>query len=335
MATVGDTVVTFDEWVKRMDKSNVKTIIELAAASNLMLKSAMVGPGNEADGNTTTVRTSYPTGTWTSAYEGVNSEASHTKEVWDAAGYLEGYSVIAKRYVHRSPDRKAARMQEERAFIQGYSEEIEDTFFHGDRDLNPKEFLGLDQRYGKIGAETGGQIIDAGGVGSVNTDIWFVVWGESKCSLFFGMNNTGGLQIDDKGLVPWALNGDTKHQECYVSHYEWNVGLKVEDYRAVARIANIDSTVLTGGAPVDLIPFMIDAYFAIPTAIMNSGNVQIYCNTTVMSGLTQEARNPSAGGGGQTFLTLDTVDGRPFTSFMGIPITRSDKITNAGVRIVA
>ena len=113
------TNVTFDEWVKRFDKSSTKTIIELAAASNLMLKTSNVAPGNESDGNTTTVRTSYPTGSWTSAYEGVASEASHTREVFDAAGYLEGYSIIAKRYVHRSPDRKAARMQEEKAFIIG------------------------------------------------------------------------------------------------------------------------------------------------------------------------------------------------------------------------
>lgn len=333
MATTADTVVTFDEWVKRMDKGRVKTIIEIAAASNLMLQTSMVSPGNEVDGNTTTVRTSYPSGTWTSAYEGVNSEASHTKEVWDAAGYLEGYSVIAKRYVHRSPDRKAARMQEERAFIIGYGEEIEDTFFHGDRDLNPKEFMGLDQRYALTTAETGGQIVDAAGTGADQTDIWFIVWGEGKCSLFFGLNNQGGLAIDDKGLVPWDLNGDGKHQECYVSHYEWNVGLKVEDYRCISRVANIDTTTLQSGSPVDLIPFMIEAYFNIPSKIMNSGNVQIYCNTTVMVGLTKEARSP-ADSGTTSFLTLDTIDGRPFTKFMGIPITRSDKITNVGVEIL-
>lgn len=329
MATLGDTVVTFDEWVKRMDKSNVKTIIELASASNLMLKTASVGPGNEADGNTTTVRTSLPSGTWTSAYEGVASEASHTKEVWDAAGYLEGYSVISKRYVHRSPDRKAARMQEERAFIQGYAEEVEDTFFHGDRNLNPKEFLGLDQRYALKSAETGGQIVDAGGTSTDNTDIWFVGWGAGASSLFFGANGQGGLSIDDKGLLPWDLNGDGLHQECYVSHYEWNVGFRVEDYRCISRVANIDVSTLAGGSNVDLVPFMINAWYNIPTSIMNTARMAIYCNTAVLQGLHKEARDFA-----QTSLTLENWQGRKMTHFQGIPVFRSDKIGVAGVRII-
>lgn len=322
--TLADSVVTFDEWVKRMDKSNVKTIIEVAADSNTMLKTAMVGPGNEAEGNTTTVRTSYPSGTWTSAYEGVDSEASHTKEVWDAAGYLEGYSVISKRYVHRSPDRRAARMQEEKAFIIGHSQTIEDTFFHGDRNLNPKQFLGLDQRYALKSAETGGQIIDAAGTGSINTDIWFVNWGDTGASLFFGKNNVGGLDIDDKGIQSWDLNGDGKHQECYVSHYEWNVGLMIKDYRAIARVANIDSATL----PSNLVDHMIDAMFAIPDQ-MDGLRKAIYCNTTVLAALTKEARNFA-----QTNLTMDDWEGRKITHFMGIPIFRSDKITNVGARII-
>ena len=330
MAVGGDTVVTFDEWVKRMDKSNVKTIIEIAAASNLMLKTAMVGPGNEVDGNTTTVRTRYPSGTWTSAYEGVASESSSTKEVWNAAGYLEGYSVISKRYVHRSPDRKAARMQEERAFIIGYSEEIEDTFFHGDRNLNPKEFLGLDQRYALIGGETGGQIVDGLGTDAAdNTDIWFVGWGAGNASLFFGANGKGGLEIDDKGMVPWDLDGNGLHQECYVSHYEWNVGLKVEDYRCCSRVANIDVSTLLGGTPQSIVPLMIDAWYKIPTSIMQSARMAIYCNTTVLAALQKEARSF-----GQTNLTLEDWEGRKQTHFMGIPIFRSDKIVNTGARII-
>ena len=220
-------------------------------------------------------------------------------------------------------------MQEEKAFIIGFSEEVEETFFYGDRTLDPKEFTGLDKRYDSVSAESGGQItLATTGADTDYTDMWLVMWGAGGVSLFFGMNNVGGLEIDDKGLIPWSLDGGANHQECYVSHYQWNVGLKVEDYRAVSRLANIDISELADGTKSNLHEDMVKMWYKIPSTLMSSLRPAIYCNTEVLQALTIEAQ-------GKPNLSLSWGDweGKPVLSFYGIPIFRTDKITNTNTQI--
>lgn len=324
MATIGTNVLSLDEWVRRLTKDETRAIIEVAAQSNLGLSTMMVAAGNETEGNTTTVRTDYPSGTWTSMNEGVGTEASHTEEVWDAAGTLEGYSAINARYVGRSPDQAAARAQEEAAFVIGYAENVEDKVFNGDRSLFPKQFTGFTPRYNTLsGSDTAGQLVEGNGTGSTNTDLWMVAWGERKCSLFFGKNQTGGLNVTDMGLRPWDQNGDGTHIQAYVKHHEWTIGLKVEDYRSVARIANIQTTTY----PTDLVELMIDAYYRIPSQL-HDGGMKIYCNRNLVAALHKQARTFST-----TQLSVDEYGGRPTVHFLGIPIIQTDAITDTNTEI--
>jgi hypothetical protein len=328
VATLATDVLTFDERVKRMDKNGTRTIIEIAAKSNRSLASMMVKSGNETNGNTSVSRKTYPSGTWTSMTEGVGSERSTTEEIWDASGTLEIFSHIPKRYVDGAPDKRAARMQEEAAFIIGLSEEVEDTVFSGDRATNHKEFTGLKQRYNSsTSGDNFGQVVSGGGTGATMTDIFYVGWGERQCSLFFGKNHMGGLQTHDLGVDKVDLDGNGKHIMAYSTHYEWNVGLMVEDYRSIARIANIDATDSTTLTAANIDELMIDAYYRIPSKLQGPGG-KWYCNRTVAAQLHKDARNNT-----QMNLSLDTWEGKQIPHFLGSPIIQTDFLTNTNSNI--
>lgn len=327
MAVLPNDVLGFDEWAKRLTKDETRNIIEVVAQSNRGLASMAVRAGNETDGNTSVVRGTLPSGTWTSMTEGVASETSSTRELWDAAGTLESFSIIPSRYINRAPDRAAARFQEEKAFMIGLSEEVEDTVFSGDRATNHKEFTGFNQRYNSSTAGNNfGQVVSVAGTGSDMTSIWFVNWGEMRCSLFFGKNNTGGLQTTNLGEDMRQLDASSaNHIMAYSTHYEWNVGLMIEDYRSVARVANIDSGTLPA---LGVIPdAMIDAYYAVPTKV-HSPMARWYCNRTIAAKLHKDAMNKT-----NVNLTLENWDGRVVPHFLGVPIVQTDAISNAETNI--
>lgn len=322
--------LTFGEMVKRMTKDEVRAIIELVAQENMMIASSMVKEGNETDGNTTVVRETQPTGTWTSMSEGVQPEASATREIWDAAGMLEGYSVIPMRYLDKSPNSAAAREQEITSFVQGFAENVEDKIFYGDRNLDPKQFFGLDQRFSLLGGETGGQIIDGGGTGTDNTDIWFVCWGDAATSLFFGANGTAGMQVRNRGIQTLDRYNDGTLQECAVTYFGWEVGLMVEDYRSIARVANLDTSLVIAGTKTgqQIVEDMIDAYFAIPNRFRTKRKT-IYCNRTIVAALTKGAQAQA-----NNNLSMANWEGTEIVHFMGIPIIQSDSITGTGLRVI-
>ena len=172
-------------------------------------------------------------------------------------------------------------------------------------------------------AETGGQITLAGGSGNDQTDIWFVAWGPKAASLFFGKNGTGGLQAQDLGEQTLDRYNDGNLQQCAVTYFKWDVGLMVEDYRAVARVANVD----TGTVPSDIINFMTDAYFDLPN-FMRMKRVVIYCNRWLVATLTKQARIST-----NNNLTMENWEGTEIVHFMGIPIIQTDTITNTGTAI--
>jgi hypothetical protein len=111
--------------------------------------------------------------------------------------------------------------------------------------------------------------------------------------------------------------------EAYRSHYKWNCGLSVRDWRYVVRICNIDVSTLTKNAASgsDLIDLIVQAIEVLPNLKM--GKPAIYCNRTVKSFLRRQIGNKVAAN-----LSLDTAMGKTVMSFDGIPVRRCDAILN-------
>lgn len=314
----GSEVLTLADWAKRRDP-NGKTdvIVELLSQDNEILDDMLWREGNLTTGNKSTQRTGLPSAAWRRINKGVPVGKSNTVQVQDSCGMLETYSEVDKVLADLAGDTAAFRLSESKAFLAGMSNQFAEALIYGDTDSHPDRFNGLACRFNDKTSGSGGQIIDGGGAGLTNTSMWFCNWGENTGFGIFPKGSKAGIQSRDLGEV--TLEDDDKGKfQGYRTHFKWDCGLTIRDWRYFARIANIDVASLNS---IDLIEMMIDAWYAVKN--WNSGKSAIYCNKTVATALTKMAQKKD-----NVNLTIENYAGKPVTMFYGIPIRRVDAILN-------
>ena len=126
-------------------------------------------------------------------------------------------------------------------------------------------------------------------------------------------------------------DGNGGEFQAYRDHFKWDIGLSVRDWRANARIANIDVTALTkdGATGADLIELMVDAYYLIDNSMQADGRTVIYCNRTIQTFLHKQAMNAK-----NVNLTIGEYAGKKIPEFLGMPIKRCDALLNTEARVV-
>ena len=335
MGAIGNTYLTLLDYAKReKPEGGISDIIEVLAASNPIIADANVMEGNLLTGHRSTQRTTQPAGSFRILNYGVDPEKSTTKQVDDTCGILEAYSKLDVDVAELGGNAAAFRASEDNAFIAGLNSTAATAIFYGDTGVNPEQLLGLRPRYNSLSTthEYASQIIDAGGVGSDNTSIWFVTWGPQTCSLIFPKGSKAGLTSEDMGK---QLITDTstppKLYTAYVTKFQWKLGLVLRDYRYVIRICNIDVSNLTASAATgaDLLEKMIDAVYERPTVDLgNMAKTFIYCNKTIAKFLHKQAQNKA-----NVNLKIDSPAGKPIVIFLDAPIRVCDNITSAETRV--
>ena len=349
MATViGGTALTFMDWSKRTDdEGKTAAIIEMLSQDNQIMDDMLVVEGNLPTGHKTTVRTGIPQATWRLLNYGVVKTKSTTAQVIDSCGMLECYSEIDKDLADLNGNTAEFRLSEDMAFLEGMNQQMAGTMFYGNTSVNPERFMGLAPRYSTVtaaNAATAANVIDGGGTGSVNTSIWAVCWGPNTVHGFFPKGKISGLQHRDLGEWPLQdVNGNL--YQGYRTHFKWDIGMSVRDWRFAVRIANIDTTNLIAGTGANLINGLIRALHRLPTTPsrvgteqssdapnggqMNMGRLAIYCNRTVRTYLDIQALNKT-----NVLLNFAEWDGKPVTTFRGIPIRTCDQLLNTEARVV-
>jgi len=327
MAVLSSIHPTLLDVTKRLDPDGkIDTIAELLSQSNEILEDMAWQEGNLPTGHRTTIRTGLPTPTWRKLYGGVQPQKSTTAQITDSCGMLEAYAEIDKALADLNGNTAAFRLSEDRAFIEGINQTFSQTLFYGNEGSTPEAFTGLAPRFNtKSGALNGENIIlgDASASGADQTSIWLVVWGANTVHGIYPKGSKAGLAMEDKGQVTIeSIDGAGGRMEAYRSHYRWDCGLTVRDWRYVVRIANVDVGNLTknASAGTDLIDKMTDALEMIPSLSM--GRPVFYCNRTVKSFLRRQMMNKVAG----STLTMEQVAGKHVTMFDGIPVKRCDSI---------
>lgn len=339
MAVLGTTYLTLADWAKRTeDDGRMSLIIDLLSQTNEMMDDMLWTEGNQTDGFKTTVRTGLPTGTWRMLYQGVAPGKSTLAQIAERAGNLEAYSVIDKDLADLNGNTAEFRLGEDAAFFEGMTQQMQGALLYSNALSTPAQIMGLAPRYNTLNtsnAATAGNVIDMGGSGSTNTSIWFMNWSQSTCFGFFPKGKVGGLQHTNLGEFT-QINADASRYQVYQSHFKWEAGLAVRDWRAVVRLANIDVTALTGVSAANLINGLIRAAHLFPIAprgiapvqsatrpsgIVGQGRFAIYCNRTTSTFLDLQAMNKS-----NVLLTMDQWDGRPVTKFRGVPIRTVDQL---------
>jgi hypothetical protein len=279
--------------------------------------------GNLPTGHRTTVRSGLPASTWRKLNYGVQPSKSTTVQITDTTGMLEAYAEVDKALADLNGNTASFRLSEDRAFLESMNQTMANTLFYGDTGTDPEKFMGLSSRYNSTTAESGDNIIVGGGSGSDNTSIWLVCWGPNTCHGIYPKGSQAGLNHQDLGEVTLEDAANGKYQG-YRTHYKWDIGMSVRDWRYIVRIPNIDVSNLTkdaSGSSAALVDLMVQAVEKLPN--LNLGRCVFYGNRTISSILRRQITNTS-----NVRLTMDEVAGKRVMAFDGIPFRRNDAILN-------
>jgi hypothetical protein len=324
MAVLGTSNPTLADLAKVTDPDgSIADVVEILNATNEILMDMTFLEGNLTTGHRTSIRSGLPTPTWRKLYGGVQPTKSRAVQVTDNTGMMEDYSEVDKALVDMAGNPAAFRLQEDRPHIEGMNQEFASTLFYGDESTAPEEFTGLAARYNSLSAENGDNIIAGGGSGSDNASIWLICWGPNTCHGIIPKASKAGIQQRDLGEVTIEnADGNNGRMQAYRTHYRWDVGLSVRDWRYVVRIANIDRSLLTSdiSTGADLNDLMHQAWTELPST--SAGRCAWYMDKQVMSFLRRQTSNAVQ----NSTLSVDMVGGTMQTSWGGIPIRRCDAL---------
>ncbi len=316
------TTATLLDLARRLDPNGkVQAIAELLNETNEVLSDMQWKEGNLLTGEKTTVRTGLPSVTWRKLNYGVQPSKSATAQITDACGMLEAYAEVDKALADLNGNTSEFRMSEDRAFLESMNQNLAATLFYGDTSVNPERFVGLTPRFLNTSATSGANVLKGGGSSSTNTSVWLMTWDPLVAYGIYPKGSQGGWTHKDLGEQTLFDSATPAGRfQGYRTHYKWDCGLTVRDWRYIVRIANIDVATLTKNAQsgADLIDLMTQALELPPNSI---GSRVFYVNRTVKSFLRRQIQNKAVYN-----LTEETVAGKPVMMFGGVPVRRCDQL---------
>lgn len=327
MAVLGVTHPTLADVAKRTDPNgNIDNIVEMLSATNEILTDMVWIEGNLPTGHRTTIRTGLPAPTWRKLYGGVQPAKSNTVQVTDSCGMLEAYAEIDKALADLNGNAAAFRLSEDRAFIEGMNQEFAQTLIYGNEGTEPEAFTGFAPRFNDQAAANGENILTSAATPDAtdNTSIWLVVWGPNTVHGIYPKGSKAGLSQEDKGQVTAEnIDGSNGRAEIYRTHYRWDCGLTVRDWRYVVRINyDLENIVADGATGPVLTQLMGQAIRRIPS--LGMGRPAFYASRASLDAIDLQANNKS----NMAFNNIEDAQGKLVTTFRGIPIRRCDAILN-------
>lgn len=315
---------------KRLDPGgNIDTIAEILAAQNEVLMDMTWLEGNLPTGHRTTIRSGLPEVTWRKLNYGVQPSKSRTVQVTDNCGMLEAYAEIDQDLARLNGNSASWRLSEEISFIEAMNQELASTLFYGNETTEPEAFTGLAPRFNSQSAENGANILTSAATpdGTDNTSIWLVVWGPNTVHGIYPKGSKAGLQANDLGVdtVTDAAGG---RFQALRTHYKWDCGLTVRDWRYIVRINfDLEDVVASAATGPDLFALMGKAMRRIP--MLSMGRPVFYANRDALDAIDLQANAKSQ----LAYGTFEGPQGKLVTSFRQIPIRRCDALlsTESGI----
>jgi hypothetical protein len=332
MVALGAELPTLIDIAKSLDPNGLPAkTIELLSKKTEVLEDIPWQEGNLATGHRITQRTSLPTPTTRMFNQGHTRTKSTRAQIDETCAMYSDYSEVDCELIDLNGG-GAFRTSEDAAHVAGFAQQMAFDIFFASLATNPLKFNGFATRYSDVnmgessaGAKDGA-VIDGGGTGSANTSVWLIKWGSDTVHGIYPKGMVAGLQTEDKGEQR-VTDENGKPFQAFVTYFAWKVGLAVEDWRAVVRIANLDYTALnTGTGAADLYKLIGRAADRLDGV---DGTAKLYVNRAVKSFLREQALSKSA-----STVTFDTVSGKQVMSVMGIPVRLVDALGIAEARLV-
>lgn len=320
---------TLADMMDRLDPDgSVADIMEVLTETNEMLDDVTWVQANNKFSHRTTVRTGLPKVTWRKLNYGVQPSKSTVAQVTDTCGMLEAFAVVDKKLCQMNGMLESWRASEERPYVEAMSQMLQRALFFGDSSKDPEQIMGLAPRFSTktvSKAANAVNVIDAGGTGSDLTSIWLVGWSPNTVHGLFPEGTKAGLYKEDLGEAS-ATDPDGGEYRVMKTHYGWDCGLCVRDWRYVVRIANIKESLLKSVPPDEnsatghnLYELLVKAVAKVPS--LSGARFAFYCNRTIETYLRLQQANSR-----NVQLTLNEVGGRKVLSFEGIPFRRVDAL---------
>lgn len=327
MTTLATTHPTLLDVTKRLDPNGkIDTIVEMLTQTNEVLSDMVWVEGNLPTGHRTTVRTGLPTPTWRKLYGGVQPSKSRTSQVTESLGMLEAYAEVDKALADLNGNTAAFRLSEDRAFIEGINQEMASTLFYGNEATEPEAFTGFAPRFNDQTAANGENIITSADTpdGTDNASIWLVVWSPNTVHGIYPKGSVAGLQMSDKGQVTIEnVDGAGGRMEAYRSHYRWDMGLCVRDWRYVVRLNfDLENVVKDGSSGPVLADLMGKALRRVPS--LSVGRPAFYANRDVLDAIDWQMNNMKL----ISYSTQEDAQGKLIETFRKVPIRRCDALTS-------
>lgn len=327
MATIGYLYPTLADIAKRTDPSgNIADVVESLSKVNPLLQDIAWKEGNLPTGHTYTSRTSLPTPSWRKFNQGVAPTKSTTDQYTETCGMLESFTKVDVALANLNGNSAAFRNDEDKAQVMGFGLEVNRALFYETLSTNPERIHGLTPRLNATsGNPAAAQIVkaDSGASGNDQTSMWLIGWSPDTVFGIYPKGSRAGLSSEDLGK---QLTKDASNNEytAWVSHWTWQLGLCVRDYRYLVRICNIDTSAwkadLSAGA--DLVLSLMDAI----AAMYSLENVQpvIYLNRATYSMFNKQLIKK----GTANLLEYLERGGSRLPHFMGIPMRITDALTS-------
>ncbi len=318
----------------RMTNNNeIVRVAEVLNETNDVIQDAIVQKSTDITTHVFSRRTALPGVQWVKVGNGWNATTGLLNQVREEMGMLKARFLAPQDMMDLQPNPDKYRSNQERAYIESMGQELSNTLFgnYSSGSLSPateppEEFAGFQRRYASLSTADTSYVINNGNTtGNDNTSIWFVQWAPTKVYLISPRNmEAGGLKKEDKGLV-YTLGDNasgTASQRnnqlwAFITEFSWNVGLAVEDTRAVKRLANID-TVSTEDNTLDE-----DKIIQIRNNFRGNETIFMYVNETIFTQLQILAKDKT-----NVRWTGDDPFGKPQFNFLDMPVRRSDAISN-------
>ena len=325
MATLANTNPTLADWKQALGPDGqIGMLINLLEKTNEIIDDMTVIEGNETTGHLMNVASGLPTVVWTRLYEGVSPGKGKRVQVREAAGWMEAFNEIDAKLVSLNGNGAAFRLQESMLQIEAMTQSAANKLFYGNPDTDPRDIMGLSPRYSSKSAQNGRNILDAGGTGSDNRSIWFLNWGPNALFNFVPKGSNAGLQMEDLGLETAENFGGVtgKLLRVYRTHFMWDLGVGLADWRYCVRVANIDKSDLTDDASsgANLPNMMAKAIRRTPRKRLNRA---AFYMTGDMIGYLESQLSAATK---QSTLRREEVGGVMTDTFQGFPLRQVDEL---------
>lgn len=330
------------------DQGNLVDFINLLSQQNEILDDLLWMEANDGMAHKTTVLTGLPQAFFRMYNAGVPRSKSTRVAVQDTCAMLEVYSEVDRDMARLNGNEAAWRLQEDSAFVDGMSQQMATQLIYGNQAQTPAGFTGLAPRFSTVStstAQTAANVLDAGGTGSTNTSIWVCCWAPTTGHGIFPKGSQAGLSTQDATSPAPIQDINGNLYQALRTHFKWDCGMTIRDWRYFARICNIDVTLLSGGSAANIVALLIAAVNKFPAMPRGVTGVQgatraaggpivpmrpvIYCNRTVRTALELQIMNKS-----NALLQLQEFAGMTVLTFRGIPIRTVDAILNTEARVV-